>query len=263
MAILVAFEMKVAIKPLYALSVLGVLLLTYLSVLSYQFYSEVESLETQKEIQSAQLTAQANDLLEIRETQVAQAIELNNSDITQSSMQSIINSQATQIATLEFVPEINSIDDLPACDFNKSNFPCIYYVQVDINPNKVAIDAYGDKKHQDRVKEFYRDKNGDIPTWIVGKFTILPSLTNRNIDYYNNYFKLLNILECNEQGFSPPCWYVSFGEPYEVLAENYYNTQDVIKCIEKANKIEYNKVFESLRPITIKSNDVLILPICK
>lgn len=156
-----------------------------------------------------------------------------------------------------------NIEEMPVCDFTDIKHHCLYYVVENVNDYKVAVMTYSEKRYQGKIKEFYRDEKGGIPSWIVGEnnFTLVPPL-EMNLDLYTKYFGLLNISKCDENATEKPCWQELKVTSYETLARNYYDSPDYIDCIKYANKIEYDASIDGLQPMELEVGKVIVLPVC-
>ena len=198
--------------------------------------------------------------------------ELSESYITQTSqdnvisnLQATINFQSTIIASsMTPIPHFISIEDLPPCDFDKNNFPCKYWTDDGDYSSRISIRAYGNAEYSGRIAELYRDEKGSIPPFMSDQLIIIPDNSKpQNESYYEYYFSLLSnpIPRCVDRPFSFPCWLVSEGESYSILA-GYYPAPTDPKCIQAANKTEWNVASGSLDPINPLPGIIFVLPTC-
>jgi len=211
--------------------------------------------------------------LETAQLEIAsQAQELSDAASTEAALGGQV---AAQVATIEYLKtqapavtpdfKFSSIHDLPPCDFEKQNYPCKRYTERDEFASSIAEKTFGNARLAGRIAELYRDDTGSIGAFVADELIIIPDpLQLQDITYYQFYFGLLihPILKCPDTNLRFPCWQVSEGESYEVLAADFYPVPTDPDCIRAANKTEWSAVAGRLDPKRTVAGVIIVLPDC-
>ncbi len=258
MGLVSVFKWRPAVKTSHVVLGISITLVVLLSLFSWSSVRKTEILGAQMETAQLALTTQAQ--------------RLTNTASTQTAQRQVI---AAQLATIEYLetqalaataePEIKTIYDLPPCHFEQMNYPCRHFTEDGEFASVIAENAYGNAGLAGRIAELYRDDRGTIPAFVTDKLLIIPDhLQPQDIGYYEFYFGLLipPLLDCPDVDLRFPCWRVSEGESYELLAAGFYPVPTAPDCIRAANKTEWNSDLGRLDPKRTTPGTITVLPDC-
>lgn len=172
----------------------------------------------------------------------------------------------TTTLTSTNTPTPVSMNELKICKQPETQFPCRYYIRDGDIGSTIAEKVYG-KDHIDqagRIVELYRDENGEIMTIITGNEIVIPDW-NIPLDeqYYEYYFQIISnpIRKCDAR-FWFPCWYVSDGEPLDILIG--LPDPDINeKCFLQANRSTYNTRTGNTEIKAIGEGIIFVYPVCQ
>ncbi len=176
------------------------------------------------------------------------------------------SSTPTETNTPTHTPTPASVSELKICKQPETQFPCRYYIRDGDIGSTIAEKVYG-KDHIDqagRIVELYRDENGEIMTIITGNEIVIPDW-NIPLDeqYYEYYFQIIPnpIRKCDAR-FWFPCWYVSDGEPLDILIGLPDPDMDET-CFLQANRSTYNTRTRNTEIKAIGEGVIFVYPVCQ
>lgn len=168
--------------------------------------------------------------------------------------------------TQTLTPTPASVSELKICKHPETQFPCRYYIRENDIAKPIAEKVYG-KDHVDqagRISELYRNEKGEIMTYIVGNEVVIPDWSiPLDEQYYEYYFQLIPnpIRKCDAR-FWFPCWYVSDGEPLDILI-GLPDTDIDETCFQQANRSTYNIDTKDTETKSIGEGAIFVYPICQ
>jgi hypothetical protein len=157
----------------------------------------------------------------------------------------------TPTPKVAFAQMLESLGNVPWCDYEAVTFPCKYLVQDGDTFEAIARRVYGNPAYSGRLVELYREAiTGSIPALKSYTTLIVPEF-DRPLDaeYYRYYFSLLSepILECDM--------------PYKTLLALYYPDTARIDCLLQANRAMYTPYGLAVKVPNF--GDMVVLPACQ